>query len=177
MTNPTQPVIQTERLQRIMLGHGLCVIFISMLAGFMLMFGLVGGFEIWPGHVWEFSVYGTSAGWVRAHSGGLTNGLLVMAVAFALPKIDVTGGKEKLLAYGFIYVAWSFTVFYWLGNASANRALTFGDNQMGESSLISILGFLPGLPSVFLVLVLLWIAAKALLFGQHIEDKLQTKQD
>jgi len=166
MTTAIQTATQRERLQRVMLGHGLFVILISMLAGFMLMFGLVGGFEIWPGHVWEFSVYGTTQGWVRAHSGGLTNGLLVMAVAFALPKINVQGGKEKLLAYGFIYVAWSFTVFYWLGNAAANRSLTFGDNQMGESSLISILGFLPGLPSVFLVLVLLGIAVKALLFGQ-----------
>jgi hypothetical protein len=97
----------------------------------------------------------------------LTNGLLAMAVGFALPKIGIRGAKEKFVAYGFIYVAWSFTVFYWLGNASGNRALTFGDNQMGESSLISILGFLPGLPSVFLVLVLLAVVIKALLFGAN----------
>jgi len=129
----------------------------------MLMFNLLGGFEIWPGKILEFPVYGTTEGWVRAHSGGLTNALLVMAIAFALPYINVSGFQEKFLAYGFIYVAWSFTVFYWLGNASANRALTFGDNQLGESSLISVLGFLPGLPSVVLVVVLLVIAVKGIL--------------
>jgi len=152
-----------SQLQRVMLANGFLVILVSMLAGFMLMFNLLGGFEIWPGTILDFSVYGSTEGWVRAHSGGLTNGLLVLAVAFALPHINVSPFQEKLLAYGFAYVAWSFTVFYWLGNASANRALTFGDNGFGESSLISVLGFLPGLPSVFLVVILLAIAAKGIL--------------
>lgn len=146
-----------------MIANGLLVMLVSMFAGFMLMFSLLGGFEIWPGKVLEFSVYGTTDGWVRAHSGGLTNALLVMAIAFALPHINVSAFQEKFLAYGFIYVAWSFTVFYWLGNASANRALTFGDNQLGESSMVSVLGFLPGLPSVVLVVVLLVIAVKGIL--------------
>ena len=149
--------------QRVRIADGLLVMLVSMFAGFMLMFNLLGGFEIWPGKILEFPVYGTTEGWVRAHSGGLTNALLVMAIAFALPYINVSGFQEKFLAYGFIYVAWSFTVFYWLGNASANRALTFGDNQLGESSLISVLGFLPGLPSVVLVVVLLVIAVKGIL--------------
>ena len=146
-----------------MIANGLLVMLVSMFAGFMLMFNLLGGFEIWPGQILEFSVYGTTEGWVRAHSGGVTNALLVLAIAFALPHVNVSAFQEKFLAYGFIYVAWSFTVFYWLGNASANRALTFGDNQLGESSLVSVLGFLPGLPSVVLVVVLLVIAVKGIL--------------
>jgi hypothetical protein len=152
-----------SQLQRVMMANGFLVLLVSMLAGFMLIFSLVGGFEIWPGKILDFSVYGSSEGWVRAHSGGVTNGLLVLAIAFALPHINVSKFQEKLLAYGFVYVAWSFTVFYWLGNASANRSLTFGDNQVGESSLVSVLGFLPGLPSVVLVVVLLIIAAKGIL--------------
>jgi hypothetical protein len=151
------------QLQRVMMANGFLVILVSMFAGFMLMFNLVGGFEIWPGKILDFSVYGSTDGWVRAHSGGVTNGLLVLGIAFALPHINVSQFQEKFLAYGFIYVAWSFTVFYWLGNAAANRSLTFGDNQMGESSFISILGFLPGLPSVILVVILLIIAAKGIL--------------
>lgn len=152
-----------EHLQRTMIAHGLLVVLVAMLAGFMLIFSLVGGFEVWPGTIIAIPAYGTTDGWVRAHSGGLTNGLLVMAIAFALPKIDVSSFQQKLLAYGFIYIAWSFTVFYWVGNASANRSLTFGDSPLGDSSLLSILGFLPGLPSVFLVLVLLAIAARGVL--------------
>jgi styrene-oxide isomerase len=143
-----------------MLGHGMLVILMSMFAGFMLMFGLLGGLEVWPGKILEISVYGTTEGWVRAHSGGAMNGLLVMAVAFALPKLNLTDAMQKFVAYGFIYVAWSFTIFYWFGNAAGNRALTFGDNRLGESDIFGIIGFLPALPSVVLVVVLLIITIK-----------------
>jgi styrene-oxide isomerase len=143
-----------------MLGHGMLVILMSMFAGFMLMFGLLGGLEVWPGKILEISVYGTTEGWVRAHSGGAMNGLLVMAVAFALPKLNLTDAMQKFVAYGFIYVAWSFTIFYWFGNAAGNRARTFGDNRLGESDIFGIIGFLPALPSVVLVVVLLIITIK-----------------
>ncbi len=149
-----------EKLQRIMIGNALLVILVSMFAGFMLMFGLLGGIEIWPGKLLPIPTYGTTDGWVRAHSGGAMNGLLVMAVALALPKLNLTEAMQKFMAYGFIYVAWSFTVFYWLGNAAGNRALSIGDNALGESDIFGILGFLPGLPSVVIVVILLVIAAK-----------------
>lgn len=146
-----------------MIGHGLLVILTAMLAGFMLMFLLIGGIEIWPGHILPVHVYGSSAGWVRAHSGGTMNGLLVVVVALALPKLNLSERLQKWTAYGFIYVAWSFTLFYWLGNAAGNRGLTLGDSQLGHTDLISVLAFLPGLPSVVIVVVLLAIGAKSVL--------------
>ena len=39
-----------DRLQRIMLSNGLLIILAAMFAGFMLMFSLLGGIEIWPGY-------------------------------------------------------------------------------------------------------------------------------
>ena len=152
-----------DRLQRIMLANGMLVMLVAMLAGFMLMFSLLGGFEIWPGTVLEFSVYGTAEGWVRAHSGGVTNGLMVIAIGLALPKLNLGEAWQKFTAWGFIYVAWSFTLFYWLGNAAGNRALSIGDNALGESDIFGVIGFLPGLPSVVIVVVLLAVGARAVL--------------
>ena len=108
-------------------------------------------------------IYGTSEGWVRAHTGGALNGILVIVIALALPTLRLSPLMQRVTAYGFIYIAWSFTLFYWLGNASGNRALTLGDSPLGESDIIGIIGFLPGLPSVFLVVVLLAMAAKSVL--------------
>ena len=88
------------------------------------------------------------------------NGLLVMAIAFALPKLNLTEAMQKFVAYGFIYVAWSFTIFYWFGNAAGNRALTIGDNRLGESDIFGIIGFVPALPSVVLVVVLLAVTVR-----------------
>ena len=152
-----------DKLQRIMICNGLLVIIAAMFAGFMLMFSLIGGLEVWPGTIVPLHIYGTADGWVRAHSGGTMNGLLVIAVALALPKLNLTPRMQKLTAYGFLYVAWSFTLFYWLGNAAGNRGLPLGDSQLGHSDWISILAFLPGLPSVFIVVILLAIAARNVL--------------
>jgi len=151
-----------QRLQRVTLGHGMLVILVAMFAGFMLMFSLTGGFEVWPGTILSIPVFGTTDGWIRAHTGGVTNGLLVLGVAYVLPHLNLTAAKEKFVAYGFVYVAWSFTVFYWFGNAAGNRALTLGDNPLGETDVLGVIGFLPALPSVFLVIALLVIVARAL---------------
>lgn len=152
-----------ERLQQVMIGNGLLVVLAAMFAGFMLMFRLLGGIEVWPGHIVPLPIYGTSEGWVRAHTGGALNGVLLVVVALALPKLRLTPLMQKLTAYGFIYVAWSFTLFYWLGNAAGNRGLTLGDSPLGKSDLISLVAFLPGLPSVFIVVILLALGAKGAL--------------
>ena len=154
-----------DRLQRVMLANGLLVVLASMFAGFMLMFLLLGGLEVWPGNIVSIPIYGTVDGWVRAHSGGAMNGLLVIVIALALPKLSLSPLLERLTAYGFIYVAWSFTLFYWLGNAAGNRALTIGDNPLGESNIFGVIGFLPGLPSVIIVVILLVVATKGVLSG------------
>lgn len=152
-----------DRLQRIMLANGILVMLAAMFAGFMLMFSLLGGIEVWPGNVLKFSVYGSTEGWVRAHSGGITNGLMVIAIGLALPKLNLNELWQKLTAWGLIYVAWTFTLFYWLGNAAGNRALSVGDNALGESDIFGVIGFLPGLPSVFIVVIVLAVCAKAAL--------------
>ena len=45
-----------DNLQRIMLLNGLLVILVASLSGFMLLFQLVGGFEVWPDHIIEIPV-------------------------------------------------------------------------------------------------------------------------
>lgn len=152
-----------ERLQRIMIGNGLLVVLAAMLAGWMLIFSLIGGLEIWPGTIITIPVWGTGEGWVRAHTGGVTNGLLLVAVGLALPKLNLSEAMQKFMAWGLLYVAWSFTFFYWVGNAAGNRGLTLGDNPLGETDLISIIAFVPAFPSVILVLALLVVGAKGVL--------------
>jgi len=71
------------------------------------------------------------------------NDLLVIAVASSLPKLGLSPMLQRLTAYGLIYVAWSFTLFYWLGNAAGNRVLSIGDNRLGSSDIFGILGLLP----------------------------------
>jgi styrene-oxide isomerase len=150
-----------DRFQKIMIAHGFLVTLVGMLAGFMLMFKMLGGLEYWPGTFLEISVYGTTEGWIRAHSGGVTNGMLTIIVALALPKLELSERMTAFFAWGLIYCAWTFTAFYWIGNRSANRALSIGDNVFGAADWLSVIGFVPGLPSVFIGPSVLYIGARA----------------
>ncbi len=155
-----------EKLQRTMLAHGLMVVIVAMFAGFMLMFNLLGGMEIWPNKIISVPMYGTAEGWVRAHSGGILNGLLVFIVGLALPKLNLSELAQKFTAYGLIYCAWTFTIFYWLGNASSNRGLSMGASALGEPDLVGLIAFLPGLPSVFIVVIVLILCVKGIFSSQ-----------
>jgi hypothetical protein len=148
-----------QRFQKLMIGNGLLVIVMSMLAGFMLGFGLIGGLEVFPGKIVEMPYYGSAEGWARAHSGGLANGLMIIVVAMALPLIPLSARMQKLTAYGLIYIGWANTVFYWFGNAAASRALSFGDNPLGSTNMLGAIGFGAALIGAFLIIWLLGYAA------------------
>jgi hypothetical protein len=152
-----------ERYQKLMIGNAFLVIVMSMLAGFMLGFGLIGGLEIYPGTIIEMPYYGTADGWARAHAGGLTNGLLIIGVALALPFIPLSEGMHKITVYGFIYIGWANTAFYWFGNASESRALSFGDNPLGTTNLLGAVGFGLAFVGALLIVWLLCHAAFAAL--------------
>lgn len=154
-----------EQYQKLMIGNAFLVIAISMLAGFMLGFGLIGGLELYPGKIVAMPYYGTAEGWARAHSGGLTNGLLILAVAWALPLISLSNRMRKITVWGFIYIGWANTVFYWAGNASGSRALSFGDNPLGASNLLGVLGFGMAFAGALLIVYLLVYAALKVLRG------------
>ncbi|MEM8561386.1 MAG: isomerase [Pseudomonadota bacterium] len=152
-----------ERFQKLIIANAFLIIVMSMLAGFMLGFGLIGGLELMPGTIVEMPYYGTAEGWARAHVGGLTNGLLMIAVALALPIIPLSDGMRKTTAYSFIYIGWANTAFYWFGNAAASRALSFGDNPQGATNLFGAVGFGLALVGAILIIWLLIYCALAVL--------------
>ncbi|EAW31154.1 hypothetical protein GP2143_03498 [marine gamma proteobacterium HTCC2143] len=152
-----------EKYQKLMIANAFLIIMISMLAGFMLAFGLIGGLEVYPGKIVEMPYYGSADGWARAHAGGLTNGLLIIGVALALPLISLSERMCKINVYGFIFIGWANTVFYWFGNAAASRALSFGDNPLGASNIMGAIGFGAAFAGALLIIWLLTYAALALL--------------
>ena len=152
-----------ERYQKLMMANAFLVIVISMLAGFMLGFGLIGGLEIYPGTIIEMPYYGSADGWSRAHVGGLSNGLLIIGVALAMPLIPLSEKMRKFNVYGFIYVGWANTAFYWFGNAADSRALSFGDNPLGATNILGTVGFGLAFVGALLVVWLLAHGALALL--------------
>jgi styrene-oxide isomerase len=70
---------------------------------------------------------------------------------------------HKINVYGFIFIGWANTAFYWFGNAAASRALSFGDNPLGATNIMGAIGFGLAFAGAVLIIWLLTYAALALL--------------
>lgn len=130
-----------EQYQRQLIAHALLVLIAALLAGFMLAIAVIGGLEIIPAFTIDVAVYGSVEGWARAHTGGITNALMMIAIAFILPHANFAAARAALFAKCFIFIGWANTIFYWFGNAAQNRALSFTDNAAGTSNIFGMIGY------------------------------------
>lgn len=130
-------------LRRTMVGHGALMIFMALVGGLGLWIFLLGGFEIVPGHIISINLPGSEAGWQRAHTGPVMNGLMVIGVAFILPLLDFSEKTASRLGWIILLDGWSNTGFYFFGNLSPNRGLAFASSRMGEADIFSFLALAP----------------------------------
>jgi len=142
---------------RKMAGHGILMIFCTLLFGVGLWMHLVGGFEIIPGYIFEFHIPGSPEGWAKAHAGPALNGMMVIAVAFVLPSLGFTEKTERLLGWTIVLDGWSNVCFYFFSNFSPNRGLTFGPNHFGAGDIFSVVALAPAYLFGVLALVALFV--------------------
>lgn len=147
-------------LQRRMVGHGAIIMVIGLLAGFALLMSLIGGFELYPGNILAFELPGEGRAWARAHAGGLMNGMMVMIVALLLWALDLPERMSRQLYWMLIGAGYGNSVFYWAGVLAPGRALTFGDNRLGESSIAGVIGLIPAYIFAFVLLYAMVILAR-----------------
>ncbi|CAM3786763.1 styrene-oxide isomerase StyC [Polaromonas hydrogenivorans] len=161
-TDTTESSIRFTRLQRLMIGNGILILFMALVAGLGLWMSLVGGFEFIPGTVTQFSIPGTPEGWAKAHRGTPMNALMVFTVALILPGLGFTQRTQALLGWIIVGTGWANTMFYFFANFSQNRGLTFGANHFGPGTLESFLALAPAyFFGVLSMAGLIWMARKA----------------
>lgn len=148
-----------ERTRR-MVGHGAIVIFIGLAAGFGLLISLIGGFEVFPGTILDFDIPGDTRAWARTHIGGLMNGMLVIIFALFIHAARLPARQAGQLFWMLVGTGYANTAFYWGGLFSPSRALTLGDNRLGETSIAGILGFLPALVFAAVLMIAMVIVAR-----------------
>lgn len=156
------PAIRLTRLQRVMIGNGILILFMGLVAGLGLWTFLVGGFELIPGSIIQFPVPGSADGWAKAHRGTPMNAFMVFTVAMFLPSLRFSVRIEKLMAWIVLGAAWGNTGFYFFSNFSPNRGLTFGSNPFGPGNFWSFLALAPAYAfGVASMIGLLYMARRA----------------
>jgi len=143
-------------------GHGVLMMLATLLGGVGYWIFIVGGFEVFPGHIIEFSLPGSEAGWKQTHTGPVLNGLMVIGVALVLPALDFKESTAKLLGWLIVADGWANVLFYYAGNFSPNRALAFSESRLGPADLWSIIGLAPaaifGLVAIIAMAMIGWRA-------------------
>ena len=157
---PEQPASQ-HRLSYLIIAHGMIILFIGLAAGVMLIFSLLGAVTLWPLPVWEVVIPGTTRGWQAAHVGGITNGVMMAAIALIMMKLELSERHFKWAGWGMIIMGWGNTVFYWGGNFSTNRGLSIGETPFGPGDIPGALAFLGGGLAMFITFFVIAILAKA----------------
>ena len=135
---------ESQRLSYLVIGNGMLVLFIGLLAGLMLIFSLLDAVTIWPLPVWEVTVPGSTRGWQAAHVGGILNGVMIAGTALLMQKLDMIGRRAFWVGWGMIITGWANTVFYWAGNFAANRGLSVTATPFGEGDLAGTIAFIGG---------------------------------
>lgn len=147
-------------LQKRMVGQGAAVMLVGMSAGIGLLISLLGGVELIPGSIIEFGIPGSTDAWVRAHVGGMMNGILIFIVAMLIGPLGFAEAGAKRLYWMLVGTGWANTVFYWAAFFAPNRALSFADNRFGESNLASIIGLLPALAFAVISLIAIFLVMR-----------------
>lgn len=151
-----------ERLEYLVIGNGMAVLLIGLIAGVMLIFSLLDAVTLWPLPAWEVAIPGSTRGWQAAHVGGIVNGVMIGGSALLMAKLDLGGRRAAWVGWGMIVTGWANTVFYWAGNFAANRGLSVDETPYGEGDLWGALAFLgggAGMLFTFIAVTLLALAA------------------
>ena len=151
-----------RRHQAILIGHGALVLCFGLVAGFGFTFHLLGELSLWPvpGGV-PVQIPGDPGRWRGAHVGGITNGLMAMAVGLALPVAALEERVERWVTWGIVGAVWGNVVFY-VSNAlgAANHGLSFGGNRLGPGDVLGMIGFFGAYPGAFVAPVMLVLLAR-----------------
>src|SRR5262245_40733757 len=116
-----------ERLEARMIAHGALVFLVGLLAGFPFAFFELGKIALWPipGEL-AVSRPGVVRGWRMAHLEGILNGLTLIGVAAAMPKVRLSRRERATVGWLLIVTAWGNTIASVIGPLTGGRGLEFG---------------------------------------------------
>ena len=140
--------------------NGIGLLISAAVSGWLHFFQLLGEIDLWPiiNHV-EAQVPGDSRAWIMAHLEGITNGILLMAIAASSGYLSLSRMHFNWLFYASLTFAWLFTLPAIANAWFGTRGLAMGGGPFGDSLANDVI-FLFGWPAMIgfhlAIILLLW---------------------
>jgi hypothetical protein len=138
----------TERQKSLLVLNGIGLLVSAVLSGWLHFFQLLGEIDLWPfvRHV-EATVPGEPRAWIMAHLEGITNGLILIAIAGAANYLKLSARQFSWLFYCSLAFGWLFTLPAIANAWFGTRGLAWGGGPWGPSLANDII-FLFGWPAM-----------------------------
>jgi len=153
----------SERHAQRLIRNGLAVMIVALLAGFVLVFSMVGAISFSPLPVFvPLEMPGSVQGWRAVHVGSMLNGVMAVVVGLAMGRFALGDRSAAVVAWGAIIAIWGNVCFYVFGMFAPDHGVTLQSNRLGEANLAGAIAFIPA----FVGAVTLIVALTALLLAK-----------
>ena len=148
-----------SRMQALLFLNGIGLFVAGIVFGWVWFFHLLGEIVLWPLPVQiEIDLPGDSRGFRMGHMEAITQGLLVMALAFGGQFMRLTRKQFQILFWSALICAWMFTLPAMANALFETRGLAFGGGPF-KPALANDIIYLLGWPPIIAVHVLFAIAS------------------
>jgi len=147
-----------ERLRALLFLNGLWLFVAALVVGWLWFFSLLGRVVLWPipGSI-DIHIPDDPRGWRMAHMEGITQGLMLMALAWGGRFALLTARGHRVLFWSALVTAWLFAVPAMIHPLFGTRGLEFGGGPFKPGLANDVL-YLVGWPPVIAVHVLFVLA-------------------
>jgi hypothetical protein len=152
------PAPMPERLQALLFLNGLWLFVAALVVGWLWFFSLLGRIVLWPipGSI-DLQIPNDPRGWRMGHMEGITQGLMLMALAWGGRFTLLSPRGQRVLCWSALVTAWLFAVPAMLHPLFGTRGLEFGGGPFKPGLANDVL-YLVGWPPVIAVHVLFVLA-------------------
>lgn len=155
---PDTPGTITPRMQALLFLNGTGLFIAGLVFGWVWFFHLLGEIALWPLPIQiEVDIPGDARGFRMGHMEAITQGLLLMALAFGGQFMRLSATGFRVLFWSALTTAWLFTLPAMANTFFGTRGLAFGGGPF-KAGLANDVIYLFGWPPVLAVHILFAVA-------------------
>jgi len=142
----------SDRRRALLILNGAGLLISAALSGWLYFFFLLGALDLWPLFTdIPVEIGGDRRAWNMAHLEGITNGLILIALAASAPFVQLGPKGQSWLFWSSLTYAWLFTLPAIANAIFSTRGLEFGGGPFGGDVTINNVIYLFGWPPILAV--------------------------
>lgn len=142
----------SDKRRALLVLNGVGLLISSIFSGWLYFFFLLGAIDLWP-VVTDIPVEigGDRRAWNMAHMEGITNGLVLIALAAAAPFVQLGPKSQTWLFWSSLITGWLFTLPAIANAIFSTRGLEFGGGPFPGDVTTNNIIYLSGWPPIIAV--------------------------